>query len=26
MSRFVNARTQFFDADDFEGAKAWISA
>jgi hypothetical protein len=26
VSRFVNARTQFFDADDFEGAKAWISA
>ena len=26
MSRFVNARTQFFDAGDFEGAKAWISA
>jgi len=26
MSRFVNARTQFFDAEDFEGAKAWISA
>jgi len=26
LSRFVNARTQFFDADDFEGAKAWISA
>ena len=26
MSRFVNARTQFFDAEDFEGGKAWISA
>lgn len=26
MSRFVNARSQFFDADDFDGAKAWILA
>lgn len=26
MSRFVNARTMFFDAEDFEGAQAWISA
>lgn len=26
MSRFVNARTQFFDGDDFQGAKAWITA
>lgn len=25
-SRFVNARTMFFDADDYPGAEAWISA
>jgi hypothetical protein len=24
MSRFVNARAQFFDAEDYEGANAWI--
>jgi len=26
MSKFVNARTKFFDGDDFDGAVAWISA
>lgn len=26
MSNFVNARTQFFDGGDFDGAKAWITA
>ena len=26
MSRFVNARSKFFDAGDFDGAKAWLSA
>ena len=24
MARFVNARTMFFDSDDYEGAVAWI--
>jgi hypothetical protein len=26
MSRFVNARTKFFDAGDYDGAVAWIAA
>jgi hypothetical protein len=26
MARFVNARTMFFDSDDYEGAVAWIAA
>ena len=26
MGRFVNARTRFFDGDDYEGAVAWLSA
>ncbi len=26
MSKFVNARTQFFDAEDYAGAVAWVSA
>lgn len=26
MSQFVNARTKFFDAGDYEGAVAWIAA
>ncbi len=26
LSQFVNARTMFFEADDVEGAKAWIRA
>jgi hypothetical protein len=26
MARVVNARTMFFDSDDYEGAVAWIAA
>lgn len=26
MAKFVNARTKFFDADDYDGAVAWLSA
>jgi hypothetical protein len=26
MGRFVNARARFFDADDHDGAVAWLSA
>ena len=26
MSRFVNARTKFFDSGDYNGAVAWVAA